>query len=294
MRNIFSGILAGILILISIILLAATIYSLYIIFREPLPVFEMNYAGLSEWLKFFQFPLLSSAAFLYVITLLFTALRIQQVNDTFMIMKNEILEAGKPRLFLKPLNVIYTTDAGLGKLNFHFNGRTQPLIQIINAGKEPALEVRSKFSFDLKSAIKLIKSNDLFHLFVIEGDDKIVIIKSEKLGYSSSREATLFNSWQNTDFILPSDLNSLASDIMVPGIYPELFFWYNEMTNGDKVDEFPELKCHFEYKKMNNAVIKQTFSIKLAEVDYSPGLRGDKLYDSSSSFITELKLAQES
>ncbi len=290
MRNIFSGILAGILILISLILLAATVYSLYLIFKEPIPVFEMSNTGLFEWLRYFEFPLISSAAFLYVITLLFTELRIQQVNDSFGIMKNEILEADKPRLFLKPQNIIFSTDAALGKLSFRFEGSVSPVMYIINAGKEPALEVRSKFSFDLKSSIKLIKTNDLFHLFVIEENDNIVTIKSDKLGYSSTRETVLLNSWQKNDFILPSIQNSLASGILLPGIYTELFFWYNEITNGDKVDDFPELKCHFEYKRINNSIVKQIFSIKPAEVDYSPGLRGDKLYDSSSTFITELKL----
>ncbi len=290
MRNIFSGLLAGILVLISLILLAATVYSLYIIFMEPLPVFEMNYTGLSEWLKYFEVPLLSAAAFLYVITLLYTTLRIQQVNDSFRIIRNEVFEGDRPRLFLKPLNITFTTDAGLGKLSFKFNGSSSLAVQIINAGKEPALEVRSKFSFDLKSSIKLIKTNDLFHLFAIEEGENIINIKSEKLGYSSERETILLNNWQKNDFILPSDQNSLTSAVVVPDIYPELFFWYNEITNGDKVDEFPELKCHFEYKRINNMVIKQTFSIKLSEVDYSPGLRGDKLYDSSSTFITELKL----
>ncbi len=290
MRNIFSGILAAVLAVISVVLLAATIYSLYIIFREPLPLFEMNYNGLSEWVRYFEFPLLSSAAFLYVITLLFTALRIQQVNDSFRIMRTEILEADKPRLFLKPLDIIFTTDAGLTKLTIHFNGNPSSAIKIVNAGKEPALEVRSKFSFDIKSSIKLIKTNDLFHLFNIEQDENLVTIKSEKLGYSSARETVLLNSWQTNDFILPSGLNSLTSGIAVPAIYPELFFWYNEITNGDRVHEFPELKCYFEYKRIDNTVTKQTFSISLAEVDYSPGLRGDRLYDASSSFITELKL----
>ncbi len=290
MRNFFSALLAGILILISVIILAATVYSLYIILREPLPVFEMNYSGLNGWIRYFEFPLLSSAAFLYVMTLLFTILRIQQVNDSFRIIRNEVFEADKPRLFLKPLNIRFITDAGLGKLSFKFNGSDTSAIQIINAGKEPALEVKSRFSFDLKSSIKLIKTNDLFHLFTIDDDDKIVTIKSEKLGYSSSRETILINNWQQNDFILPTGQNSLTFGVEVPDVYPELFFWYNEITNGDKVNEFPELRCQFEYKRINNTIIKQTFSIKLAEVEYSPGLRGDKLYDSSSTFITELKL----
>lgn len=289
MRNIFSGILAGILILISVILLGVIVYSSYLLFNQPLPVFEPNISGLYGWFRYFEFPLAASAGFLYVITLLFTVLRIQQVNESFGIMKNEILEADKPRLFLKPLRIIFLTDAGLAKLSFRFEGSSTPVIHIINAGKEPALEVRSKFSFDLKSTIKLIKANDLFHLFEIEETENSITIKSEKLGYSSIRETGLLNSWQKNDFILPSIQNSLSSGITIPGIYPELFFWYNEITNGDKVDDFPELKCHFEYKRINNTVIKQTFSIKPAEVDYSPGLRGDKLYDSSSTFITELK-----
>ncbi len=290
MRNIFSGFLAGILILISIILLAATVYSLYVIFLDPLPVFEMNQTGLYEWLRYFEFPLLALGAFLYVVTLLFTTLRIQQVNDSFRIIRKEVFEADKPRLFLKPLNINFITDAGLGKLSFKFNERSSPAIQIINAGKEPALEVRSKFSFDLKSSIKLIKTNDLFHLFIIEENDNIVTIKSEKLAYSSSKETVLLNNWQKNDFILPSRHNPLSSEVIVPEIYTELFFWYNEITNGDRINEFPELRCNIEYRRINSSVTNQTFGIKLAEADYSPGLRGDKLYDSSSMFITELKL----
>ena len=150
MRNIFSGILAGILSLISIILLGATVYSLYLIFSEPLPVFGMNQSGIDEWLIYFKFPLIFSAAFLYVITLLFTEMRIQQVNDSFRLMSNELIEAEKPRLFLKPINIIFNTDAGLGKLTYKFNGSSLPAIQIINAGREPALEIKYRFVFDLK------------------------------------------------------------------------------------------------------------------------------------------------
>ena len=135
--------------------------------------------------------------------------------------------------------------------------------------------------------------NDLFHLFTIEDDDDKVIIKSDKLRYSSVKDIALLNSWQKIDFILPISQSELTKSILVPGIYTELFFWYNEITNGDKASEFPELKCYLEYERINKTTIKQAFGIKLAEVNYSPGLRGDKLYDSSSTFMTELSFIQK-
>ncbi len=290
MKNIFSGILAGVLILFCVILFAATAGSLYFILREPLPVVDFNYAGLAVYLQIFSFPLITSAAFLYVVTLLFTELRIQQVNDSLRLIKEDVYSAEKPRMFIKPLNLSFDTNAASGKLNIKYNGGKSPIINIVNAGKEPALEVRCRFFFDYQGAIKLIKANDLFHLFSIEEQSELVNIKSEKLGYASSRKLSPLDNWQKNDFILPYFINSIPSRIILPEIYLELFYWYNEITNSDKVNEFPDLKCTVEYKRVNNTIIKQTFSIQLAEVNYSPGLRGDKLYDSTSYFITGIQL----
>ncbi len=200
MKNIFSGILAGILILFCVLLFTATAGSLYFILKEPLPAAEFNYSGLAVYLQIFSFPLITAAAFLYVVTLLFTELRIQQVNDSFRVMKEEVYSAEKPRMFIRPLNISFGTDAGSGKLNIKYNGGKSSIINIVNAGKEPALEVKCRFYFDYQGAIKLIKANDLFHLFTIEEQNELVIIKSEKLGYSSTRKLSPLDNWQKNDF----------------------------------------------------------------------------------------------
>jgi len=290
MKNIFSGILAGVLILFCVLLFTATAGSLYLILKDPLPAIEFNYSGFAVYLQIFTFPLITSAAFLYVVTLLFTELRIKQVNDSFRVIKEEVFSAEKPRMFIKPLNLSFGTDATSGKLNIKYNGGKSSIINIVNAGKEPALEVRCRFYFDYQGAIKLIKANDLFHLFTIEEQNELVIIKSEKLGYSAAKKLSPLDNWQKNDFILPFFLNSIPSRIILPEIYLELFYWYNEITNGDRASEFPDLKCAVEYKRVNNTTIKQTFSLQLAEVNYSPGLRGEKLYDSTSYFITGIQL----
>jgi len=67
-----------------------------------------------------------------------------------------------------------------------------------------------------------------------------------------------------------------------------LFYWFNEITNGDKTNDFPELKCLIEYVRPDSMPVSQNYKIGFNEVEYSPGLRGEKLYESSSIFLTKI------
>lgn len=291
MRNTFSGIITIVLSLICLILIAATAVSLYFIFNTQLPSVELNDNGFYTYLQIFRIPILIIAALLYVITLLFTELRIQQINNSIILLNREYISTEKPVLFIKSSKITFETIPSAGRLGFKFNGELSPGIEIINAGKEPALDVRIKFIFDYDNSIKLIKSNDHFQLFNINENEDNIIVTAEKLGYSITHSFSLIKSWQKTSFILPAFQNTSFPRVAFPDIYLELFYWYNEITNGDKTKEFPELNCHVEYKCLDGTSVKRLFKIILEEVNYSPGLRGDRLYESSSVFSTGVSIA---
>lgn len=288
MRNTFSGILTIILYIYCLILIIVIVISLYFIFKTPLPALEFTDNGFYNYLQIFRFPILTSAALLFIITLLFIGLRIQQVNNSLFLLNREIDSSSKPLLFIKSPKITFDTLPAAGKLIFKFNGDLSPIVEIINSGKEPAIEVKIKFIFDYSSAIKLIKSNDVFHLFSITEKEDSVAVTSEKLGYSSSHAFSSIKSWQKASFILPAFQNTSFTRVTFPDIYLELFYWYNEMTNGDRTKDFPELNCHIEYNRLNGIPVKQIFRINLEELNYSPGLRGDRLYESSSVFSTSV------
>lgn len=290
MRTAFSGILTIILSVICIILIAATAISLYFILNTSLPSVEINEAGMYLYLQTFRIPILTLAALLYAITLLFIDLRIQQVNSSLILLNREIESTERPLIFIKSPKITIDTSPTVGKLGFKFNGDLSPMVEIINGGKEPALEVRIKFAFDYNNSIKLIKSNDAFHLFNISENENEIVVTSEKLGYSSARTLFALRSWQKSSFILPAAQGSSFPRIAFPDIYLELFYWYNEITDGEKIRDFPELNCNIEYKRLDNISFKQIFKINIEEINYSPGLRGDRLYESSSLFSTNVSI----
>ncbi len=290
MRTTFSGILTIILSVICIILIAVTATSLYIIFNTSLPTADLNESGMYIYLQTFRIPIVAFAALLYVITLLFVDLRIQQVNNSLIFLNREIESSERPLLLIKSSKIAINTSPTGGKLGFKFNGDIASTVEIINAGKEPALEVRIKFTFDYNNSIKLIKSNDAFHLFNISENENEIVVASEKLGYSSARTLFALRSWQKSSFILPAFQSSSFPRILFPDIYLELFYWYNEITDGENIRDFPELNCQIEYRRLDNIPFKQIFKLNLEEVNYSPGLRGDRLYESSSLFSTSVSM----
>jgi hypothetical protein len=291
MRTTFSGILTTVLSIICVILIAATAVSLYFIFQTSLPAAELNESGIYIYLQTFRIPILAIAALLYVITLLFFDLRIQQLNSSLMLLNREVESTEKPLLFIKSSKITFETSPASGKIAFKYNGEFNPAVEIINAGKEPALEVRIKFIFDYTSSIKMIRSNDVFHLFNISENDEEIILTSEKIGYSSTQSLLSLKSWQKTSFILSASQITSYTRIAFPDIYLALFYWYNELTDGEKTNDFPGLNCHVEYKRLDGTILKQTFKLNLEEVNYAPGLRGDRLYESSSVFSTSVSLA---
>lgn len=290
MQTTFSGILTTVLSIICVILIAATAVSLYFIFQTSLPAAELNESGFNTYLQTFRIPILLIAALLYVMTLLFFDLRIQQLNSSLMLLNREFESTEKPLLFIKSSKITFETSPASGKIEFKYNGEFNPAVEIINAGKEPALEVRIKFIFDYGSSIKMIKSNDAFHLFNISENEEEIILTSDKIGYSSTQTLMPLKSWQKASFILSASQTTSYTRIAFPDIYLALFYWYNELTDGEKTKDFPGLNCLVEYKRLNGTTLKQKFKLNLEEVSYAPGLRGDRLYESSSVFSTSVSL----
>jgi len=242
-------------------------------------IIDFTSQGFNNFFEVFKFPLALFATLIAILTLRVTFIRAAQTQVQLNIMAEQInlvekqlLLSQRPELYILPSDVSISTHETNVKLKFQVDGQSQYRIKLLNVGNGIARNIKLIINYNYESAINMIKNNlrDRFDLTFSKVDEYNIKISSSKLDYNNLRTLHDLKSEYSFDYLLPVRHKDLYIEIILPEIYLELLFWFNELTSKD--DDFPPLHYHFTYLDLGDTSINREFEIFLEKGIFGHGI----------------------
>ncbi len=267
-----------------LLIIGTTASTIFIITNDNLSC-QLNSNGFNNALTIFRFPISFLIALLAVLTLHVTLQRLLQTDEQLLLLNKQISATRQPNLFVDNRNIwVYTFPDYPNEKSFIMsrlkdNFENKPDFLIWNVGLATAIQVRTKFEFNIKRAVELIEIVDENKLF--EADYSIKGIVTFRHKNSNYQCLTLSDNYKQEDYInfIPSIRDSGANRcLFVPKTFIELYLIFlslicNESEEIDyvfrnrsldnKIQEFPNLSLTFCYLDIGNVEQIKKFKINI-------------------------------